>query len=383
MQISMFSSWQVRCGIADYTSHLIDALRTVDDTQVNLVPFDRQTHPRADYVQWGRAMNTGTLAHIQHEYTFFGYLFPWQNHFGAFVSQIKHPIVITKHVSFDGPLLLSGRGANHLLRQMKWAMYNRWLGPYATRLNRDTFDLAQQIIVLSARLKEQLIERGIRDSKIHVIPPGVPVVPRTVNGDHLRKAWNWQTKHIITQFGFIAPAKGHRIALDALAQLPSDYVLLIAGGLRRENDHDALRDIQHRILELRLEERVRITGYLDEANVSAHLNASDILIFPYSHADFSYSVLTGLAFQAAPVIASDIDAHRELAGSCPALALFRSGDPADLAGKIQDILHDPERRETMRRQVAQFSRDMSWQSIARKTLQVYHHALEAGHAHHP
>ena len=372
----MFSSWQVRCGIADYTSNLVEALQTLGNTKVTIIPFDRQTHPALDYARWGQAMNEGDVAHLQHEYTFFGYLLPWRNHFNIFASQIRHPFIITKHVSFDGPLGLAGRGPSHLLRQIKWAMYNRWLGPYATYLNRNTFDIADQIIVLSNRLKQQLVERGIHEAKIHVIPAGVPTVLPAIGDNRLRHDWNWQTKRVIAQFGFITPAKGHLIALDALAHLPDEYVLLIAGGLRRERDRLALDAIQRRITELRLESRVRITGYLNATDIPALIGVSDILVFPYTHADSSYSIVTSLAYQSAPVIASDIYAHRELAEWCQGIELFRNNDSADLTHKIQKIFHEQDRRETMRRRIAQFVHDFSWHTIANKTLGVYEHALE-------
>lgn len=375
LHVCMFSSWQVRCGIADYASHLIDALREIGGVQVSVVPFDRQTHPRTDYTRWGEMMNAGDVAHIQHEYAFFQYLLPWRNHFPAFVSRIRKPIVITKHVSFDGPLRTTERGWRRLVRQIKWALYNRWLGPYATYLNKDTFDVADQIIVLSARLKEQLVERDVRADKINVVPPGVPDVPSATGGEQLRAAWGWTDKHIICQFGFITPSKGHTVALEALAQLPDTHVLLIAGGLRREADRPALQAIEHQMARLQLEDRVRITGYLDRADVSAHIGASDILIYPYTHADSSYSLMTGLAYQTAPIIASDVYAHRELAQDCRGVALFRNGDPADLAHQIRLILKDTDLRTSMQTAISQFVQDHSWRAVADRTLEVYRKAL--------
>ena len=172
MKIIMFSSWQVHCGIAEHTSQLIGALRQLGDTCVDVVPFDLRSHPRADYVRWGRQLNQGDVAHIQHEYTFFGYLLPWTNHFEACIAPIHKPLVITRHVSFDGPLLLPRHGLRSAIRQIKWAMYNKWLAPYATYLNKGTFDRAQQIIVMSVRLRDHLIARGVHPSKVHVIPAG-------------------------------------------------------------------------------------------------------------------------------------------------------------------------------------------------------------------
>ena len=53
MKIAMFTSWQVRCGIADYASELVGGLRGLPETEVDVVAYDREVHPRADYVRWG------------------------------------------------------------------------------------------------------------------------------------------------------------------------------------------------------------------------------------------------------------------------------------------------------------------------------------------
>jgi glycosyltransferase involved in cell wall biosynthesis len=371
MNVAMFSSWEVRCGIAQYTSDLVGGLRMLDDTRVTIVPFDRQDHPRADYMAWGRRMNAGDVAHIQHEYTFFKYLAPWQNRYPAFVSRIRKPLVITRHVSLDGPLTLPGNGWWPAVRRLKWALYNRWLGPYATYLNKGTFDCAQHIVVLSGRLKDQLVARGVRADKISIIPAGVPEVPKATGGERLRREWGWEGKRVLGVFGFITPAKGHAVALEALARLPDDHVLLVAGGLRRESDRPALEAIVRASRSAGLEGRVRITGYVEETDMPAHIDACDALVFPATHADASYSVVTGLAYQAAPVIASDLYGHRELSEQGAGMALFRSGDAADLARTVGEVLGSAERRAAMREAAARYARDHAWPANAAKTRAVY------------
>lgn len=371
MKVTMFSSWQVRCGIAGYTSHLVAALCSLDGMQASVVPYDRKIHPREDYARWGRMMNEGDVAHIQHEYPFFGYLLPWQNHYRTFVSRIKKPLVITRHVSFDGPLLLPGNA----IRQFKWWLYNRGLGPYATYLNKGTFDVAREIIVLTQRIKDHLVARGITSEKIHVIPAGVPDVPPAGGGQELRARWGWEDKRIAGIFGYITPAKGHSIALHALARLPDDYVLVIAGGLRREADRAALVLIERQIAKLGLQRRVRITGYLPEAELPAHIDACDLLVYPATHVDSSYSIVTGLAYQSAPLIASDVYGHCEVAENGGGLALFRSSDAADLARTIQAVANDPQRQASMRVDMARYAREHSWQAVAQQTRTVYEQAI--------
>jgi glycosyltransferase involved in cell wall biosynthesis len=383
MRVRIFTSWQVRCGIADYTAHLVSGLEQLPDTSVAVVPYDRLVHPRADYVRWGQAMNAGQVAHIQHEYSFFGYRVPWRNQFGPFVAQIQRPLVITRHVTFDGPLLVPGHGPGHWLRRFKWSLYNKWLGPYATHLNKDTFECADQIIVLSSRLKEHLLARGVSARKVHVIQAGVPQVVTPRGGEALRAAWGWQDKEVLGIFGYITPAKGHALLLDALARLPARYVLLIAGGLRREVDRSVLTELEQRIQRLNVQHRVRITGYLAEADVPQYIDACKALIYPAMHVDSSYSLITGLAYQHAPLIASDVFGHREVAERQAGITLFRSGDAVDLAQVIQSVSTATDRRMVLLEESRHYARDYAWHVIAQRTREIYRLALETHAAHHP
>lgn len=375
MNVSMFTSWQVRCGIASYAADLVAALDSLPKTAVQVVPYDRQVHPRRDYVAWGEAMNDGDVAHIQHEYSFFGYLLPWRNQYGAFVDGIRKPLVITRHVTFDGPLNLPGRSWMHGIRRAKWAAYNRWLGPYARYLNKDIFDRADQVIVLSGRLKEHLVARGVEGDKIHIIPAGVPLAPPATGGEVLRVAWGWQDKRVLGVFGYITPAKGHNLAVAALAELPDDVVLLVAGGLRRAGDQGVLDSLQREIAAAGLGERVRITGYVDESAVPAHIAACDLLLYPATHADSSYSLVTGLAYAVAPVVASDVYGHREVAERGAGITLFASGDAAALAAAAAELLASPEQRAAALAEQRIYAQVYSWPAIAAQTREVYARTL--------
>lgn len=376
MKITMFSSWQVRCGIATYTADLAGSLASLPETDVEIVPYDRKPHPRADYKVWGGAMNAGDVAHIQHEYSFFGYRTPWTNHYGAFVNQIRRPLVITRHVTFDGPLTVHGSGPVHMMRRAKWSLYNRWLGPYATYLNRDIYAIADQIIVLSARLKVHLVERGLDAAVIHVIPAGVPKVPSPAGGEQLRIEWSWAEKRVMGMFGYITPAKGHSLALEALARLPENVVLLIAGGIRRDQDRLVLASLDRQIIELGLQNRVRITGYLPDEHVPAHIDACDLLLYPATHADSSYSLATGIAYQHAPLIASDVFGHREVAERSAGIVLFRSGDVHSMTATIRQLLDNPEQRNELVEEMTRYSLRYGWPAIAAQTRAVYSEAIE-------
>ncbi|MBK8836584.1 MAG: glycosyltransferase [Anaerolineae bacterium] len=103
----------------------------------------------------------------------------------------------------------------------------------------------------------------------------------------------------------------------------------------------------------------------------AHIDACDALVYPYTHADFSYSVATGLAYGSAPVVASDVYGHREIAGYCPGMTLFRSGDAVALAAALRRALEDEGVRAEAKIGMARYAREYSWPAIAARTREVY------------
>jgi glycosyltransferase involved in cell wall biosynthesis len=378
----MFSSWNIRCGIANYTSHLKEALESLElPIEVLIVPFDRKPHSREEYTQWGRQMNAGDVAHIQFDYSFFRYLLPWQNTFPAFVEQIKKPLIITRHVSFDGPLNLTRKDARALIHQAKWKLYQARVNPYATYLNKTMFDVADQMIVLSSHIRDQLIARGYDAGKINVLPPGVPPVkmapPEAVRA--ARAKWDaegWAGKTVIGNFGYIGVTKGLPIIAQALAQLPENIVLLIGGGVREPEHQPALDGFMDEVRRLNLESRVKVTGYLDDDALAAQGSAVDLHVYAHTRAEFSYTVTTAMALKAAPIVASDIPAHDELARNGAGIRLFRNKDPNDLARVIRETLADTVGHQAMLQQFDAYIQNHSWKQIAYRTLNVYLKAIE-------
>jgi phosphatidylinositol alpha-mannosyltransferase len=120
---------------------------------------------------------------------------------------------------------------------------------------------------------------------------------------------------------------------------------------------------------------VRITGFLADAQVPAHLGACDLLLYPATHADSSYSLVTGLAYGCSPVVASDVFGHREVAERGAGIALFPSGDAAALSALVQELLASPSRRTALLQEAAAYAAGHNWSAIAAETRQVYLLAL--------
>jgi glycosyltransferase involved in cell wall biosynthesis len=142
---------------------------------------------------------------------------------------------------------------------------------------------------------------------------------------------------VITLQGYLYPGKGHRLLLEAVAQLGDqspEATLVFAGGPSAGSD--ALQAaLEARAAELGLTDRLRITGYLDEATLVQYLQATDVAVCPFEKLSASGSIATWIALGKQP-LASDLPQIRELNGMVAgAIATFAPYEAAALAAAIQ------------------------------------------------
>jgi glycosyltransferase involved in cell wall biosynthesis len=123
--------------------------------------------------------------------------------------------------------------------------------------------------------------------------------------------------------------------------------------------------------ELRLAGHVQFGSPPDDL-LPALYNTADAVVAPAWYEGFGLSVLEGMAC-GAPVIASDIAPHREVAGDAAWYA--DPGDAAALAETITAALNaDETTRATRRACGLARAATMGWGDAARALLHVYHGA---------
>ncbi|MEM9155386.1 MAG: glycosyltransferase [Cyanobacteria bacterium P01_F01_bin.33] len=125
---------------------------------------------------------------------------------------------------------------------------------------------------------------GVIDaSKVKVVPHFVEIRDRLPLKEDARHILGFNDSQIIvTILGFIHPRKGHAIAIEALSELPENYTLVIAGGVTPDPDSkDYLTYLQNLISKKNLDDRVTITGYLNDDEFEQFLAATDIAVCPF------------------------------------------------------------------------------------------------------
>jgi hypothetical protein len=93
MRVAYASSWDVPCGVAQYSRSLVGELRKTH--RVDVISLDGCTAQSVPELV--RRLNDSDAAHIQHQYSFFGGMAVHRNWFYSLLSNIKVPTIVTVH----------------------------------------------------------------------------------------------------------------------------------------------------------------------------------------------------------------------------------------------------------------------------------------------
>lgn len=158
-------------------------------------------------------------------------------------------------------------------------------------------------------------------------------------------------------FGMIKPTKGLDTLLDALAYLPADTHLLVAGRPR-----GPIQAVIERLLKIH-PSTTRI-GHIAAGEVEQWFAAADVIVLPYTK-----SYQSGVAIQAMsrslPVIISDLQPHAEWIGQKDVAVFFRTGDAKDLAAKILGLKTESKWATEMTTRALRFlEQEHDWKRVA-------------------
>lgn len=318
MNVIYASTWDCQCGVAEYSHSLVLELEKHERVEVvSLDPGSISSPARL-----AARLNQGDVAHIQHQYPFFGGMAFYRNWFRQALTKIEVPLVVTVHeldLGDSDPLPIR--------------MYKRYF-------NRMLFSPPEiyRFIVHSEDYREQMTGIGIDPRDISVIPEGVPKVTRSrISMVNAKSLLNISGKRVITIFGFVVKRKGYEIALEAMKSLPDDVVLMIAGGAHPDDKTGFFNDLKDEIESSRISNRVVVTGYLPNHEIPVIMAATDLVVAPFTSISNSGSILRAIAYRK-PILTADLPWSRELSDKCKGLSLFHAGNASDFAVRVNEML---------------------------------------------
>jgi phosphatidyl-myo-inositol alpha-mannosyltransferase len=120
-----------------------------------------------------------------------------------------------------------------------------------------------------------------------------------------------------------------------------------------------------------LRDRVVVLGRVSDEDRIRMLHSVDVFCAPNTGGEsFGYVLVEAMA-SGAPIVASDLDAFRQVLRGGEAGELFPMGDAAALAAATGRLLDDPARRASLAAAASVAVREFDWSVVARDVLRVY------------
>jgi glycosyltransferase involved in cell wall biosynthesis len=251
---------------------------------------------------------------------------------------------------------------------------------YDRILNRFVFRFADCFIVHNERNKKRFKELyKVKNKEIFVIGLGgsVPQIFKNISKKKAREQLNIKmNKKVLLSFGYIWDYKGIDILLFALEKITKevDDVLLIIAGQPLHDWNKYQKIIQKRNLDKFILQHIK---YISEQDVELFFSASDLIVLPYVPPFDTHGGVAAFAIgMKKPLIVSDIGGLPEFVKDKK--AIVKSGDIEDLTIKIINILRDKQLLSKLKKDSISISKDVTWDSIAKKTIKVYGHMVRFG-----
>jgi glycosyltransferase involved in cell wall biosynthesis len=223
---------------------------------------------------------------------------------------------------------------------------------------------ANEVIVISSTIADIVRKRCRRES--HLIYNGVTLPQKSRDTPYLDALGAKAGTYVLAVARFV-PEKGLHDLIKAFQTLGGEHRLIIAG----DADHESSYSKHLRRLAAQ-DDRIILTGYINGERLNEVYSHAGLFVLPSYHEGLPIVLLEALSYDL-PVLVSDIAANKEV--ELPAERYFRCGDVAELARKIQFLLHKglPENeRQSIRRLLEE---KYNWDKIADQTVEIYRKAV--------
>lgn len=366
VDVALVSSFNTRCGIAEYSAELgrtigswlhtdVLADRTTSPVEPSLEAnvsrvWDNSRSAVADDLLLALADSDADITHVQYNFGFFNF-----DELARIVDSesARRPTVLTLHRT--APLEIDGKVES--------------LASISESLNR-----AAAILVHQADDETFLRQINI-DAPIHTIPIGISGDRMIDRGEARKRRGVADHDLVVATYGFLLPHKGVQHLLSAARILESrgiDIGVVICCALHPDPSSAAmLANIEHEIAIHGMERHVYLeTGYLPDSDSGDWLSSADIIALPYEEtAESSSAAIRTVLPIGRPIVATDLGIFRDVR-DCIA-TIPSPPQPADLADEIERIWVFEQEALALVDAMEQQRQRTSWENTARQTRQIY------------
>jgi glycosyltransferase involved in cell wall biosynthesis len=243
-------------------------------------------------------------------------------------------------------------------------------GSYTSKQIIEAMNFASRVLSVSEDLKAHIVNLGIDENKIDVVPNGVDTeIFRPAGKEYARNVLNLpHEKNIVLFIGALRKIKGVDYLIEAAKSFVDTNTELYMVG----RDDGLRKSLEKRAEELKISGSIKFTGPVNHEDIPLWISAADMLVLPSLSEGRPNVVLEALSCEV-PVVATDVGGIPELMIEGETGYLVPSKNPLQLSEKINKLLENEIRREKMgkfgRKSIIQ--RGLTWESHAKKTVNIY------------
>lgn len=226
---------------------------------------------------------------------------------------------------------------------------------------------ADKVITISEVAKEALIERGVDENKIFVIPNGIDaaLIGARYSTSEIRSLLNLQDRFTIGTITSLVNYEGISTLVEAMRHLPTMQCLIVGDG-------EEMSRLREQVRRSGLVDRVIFTGRVPSEEVWRYYAALDVFVVPRIDSAVTRHVtpikpLKALALGVS-LAASDLPALREVTGGFA--CYFPPGDSRALAETVKGLV-DTSISTEQALDIDTFLRGRTWDSNAQKLINYY------------
>ncbi len=252
-------------------------------------------------------------------------------------------------------------------------------GEYRLKGERLVLDLADRVV--AATLAELAQLQWLYDAdakKVVVIPPGVDLGRFYPISDDEAKEFIGipPCEQMLLFVGRIEPLKGIDTLFQAIAIMLKQKIrvcLSLIGGdpdLSDEKLSDEMARLQYLREQYGLTDIVAFLGSRSQDTLPYYYSAAEAVVMPSHYESFGLVALEAMAC-GTPVVASQVGGLAFLVQDGITGYTVPADEPHALAERLTDLINDPELRQWMGEQAADFAKNYSWERIAKQIVNLY------------
>lgn len=249
------------------------------------------------------------------------------------------------------------------------------------RLEIETAKESDYVFTITQALKEILIEKGVDERKISVLPNAVELEKFNVleKDKKLEKELDFQNKIVIGYIGSFVNYEGLDLLLEASSllykKLGDTFRLLLVG------DGAMMNPLRKMARFLQIEDLIKFTGRISHDEVERYYSLIDIAPLPRKGHQVCELVSPLKPFEAMGagkvVITSSVKALAEIIDHGHTGLIFEKDNSLDLAEKLESVISNSELRRTLGENARTWvAENHSWEQVSHRVLDVYEQIKE-------